>query len=594
MKLFIRFFKYIFPFKKNIVLIVLANFGYAIFSLLSLSMIVPFLTMLFNHEMVSEVAPTFHFSFASVKEFFFYYMGLIINTYGKFYALLYVAGSMVVSSLLSNLCRYFGLYWLAPIRTGVMQRMRNELYDKLLVLPIAFYARQKKGDIMNRFGSDAQEIEWSVITTLQTLCRDPFQVVVFLVTLLSINLKLTLITLCVLPISGFLIAWIGRSIKHDSTKAQQLLGNMSSIFEETIGGLRIIKGYNAMEHASEKFAKENFDYYGANKRIFRISELGSPLVEFLSILSIVIIMVFAGNLILVSDELSAEVLLFYLVVFARIIPPVKQLVSALYTIRKGLPSARRIFAIIDGDEKIREKEQAQPLSEFKTQISYNNVSFSYQNTENEPNTEVLHDITFSIQKGEKVAIIGASGSGKSTLADLLSRFYDVSAGAITIDGIDIRDYKISDLRSVFGIVNQDVTLFNASVYDNIAFGLDNVTEEQVYDAAKRANAHDFIMKMEKGYQTTIGDRGLKLSGGERQRLSIARAILHNPQVLILDEATSALDNESELLVHQALEEIMQGKTAIIIAHRLSTIRHADRIICLEKGRIVKIEKSASV
>jgi len=586
MKLFIRIFKYIFPFKKHIFFIILANCGYAVFSLLSLSMIVPFLTMLFSHEVIDTAAPTWQFSLASFKEFFFYYMGVIINTYGKFYALIYIAVSMVIFSLLSNLCRYFGLYWLAPIRTGIMQRMHNELYNKLLLLPLAFYARQKKGDIMNRFGSDAQEVEWSVITTLQTLCRDPLQLLIFLITLLSINLKLTLVTLFVLPISGFLIAWIGKSIKRDSTKAQLLLGNMSTIFEETISGLRLIKGYNAIEHASEKFAKENFDYYRANKRIFRISELGSPLIEFLSILSIVVIMVFASNLILISGELSAEILLFYLVVFARIIPPAKQLVSALYTIQKGLPSARRIYAIIDENEQITENKSAQSLLKFNREICYNHVSFSYQNNESESNTEILHDIVLSIKKGEKVAIVGSSGSGKSTLVDLLPRFYDVSSGSITIDNIDIRDYKIADLRSIFGIVNQDVTLFNTSVYDNIAFGLEHVTEEQVYDAAKRANAHDFIMKMENGYQTIIGDRGLKLSGGERQRLSIARAILHNPQILILDEATSALDNESELLVHQALEEVMKDKTAIIIAHRHSSIRHADRIICLEKGVIV--------
>jgi subfamily B ATP-binding cassette protein MsbA len=585
MKLFIRIFKYLFPFKKNIVLIVLVNCGYALFSLLSLSMIIPFLTMLFNHEEISLIAPAFDFSLSSVKAFFLYYMGMIINMYGKFYALIYIAGGMVFFSLLSNLCRYFGQFWLAPIRTGIVQRIRNELYDKLLILPMAFYARQKKGDIMNRFGSDVQEVEWSIISTLQTLCRDPFMIIVFLITLLSINIKLTLITICILPVSGFLIAWIGKNIKRSSAKAQQLLGSMGSIFDETIGGLRIIKSYNTVAHASDKFGKENFDYYQANKKIFRINELGSPLVEFLSILSIVLVILFAGKLILVSNELSAEVLLFYMVVFARVIPPAKQLVSALYTIQKGLPSVRRIYAIIDGEEDIKEKAHSHPLSEFKTQISYNEVSFSYQSGADKP--EVLHNISLSIQKGEKVAIVGPSGSGKSTLVDLLSRFYDVSAGAITIDSIDIRDYKIADLRHLFGIVNQDVILFNASVFDNIAFGMEQVSEEQVIAAAKRANAHDFIMKMEKGYQTPIGDRGLKLSGGERQRLSIARAILHNPQILILDEATSALDNESELLVHQTLEEVMQDKTAIIIAHRLSTIRHADRIIFLEKGHIVK-------
>jgi subfamily B ATP-binding cassette protein MsbA len=412
-------------------------------------------------------------------------------------------------------------------------------------------------------------------------------VIIFLVALLSISLKLTLITIVILPVSGFLIARIGSSIKRNSTKAQHVLGRMSSIFEESIGGLRIIKGYNAIDYANDKFQKENFYHYRLYKKIFRINELASPMVEILSILSIVVVMIFAGNMILETGELKAEMLMLYLLIFARMIAPAKQLVSALYTIQKGLPSARRIYAILEADEQIVEKEAPVDLTDFNKEISYQEVSFSYSETKEGEEVTVLDHINLTIAKGEKIAIVGPSGGGKSTLVDLLPRFYDVNSGMILIDGIDIKDYRIADLRKMFSIVNQDVTLFNTTVFQNIAFGLEGVTREEVKTAAQKAHADDFIRKMEAGYETIIGDRGLKLSGGERQRLSLARAILYDAPVLILDEATSALDNESEQIIRQALDELMTHKTAIIIAHRLSTIQHADRIIFIEKGKIIE-------
>ena len=436
---------------------------------------------------------------------------------------------------------------------------------------------------MNRMGSDVQEVEWSIVCMLQMLFRDPLLLTAYLITLFALNAKLTLITLVVLPLSGYLISLVGKKIKKNSTTAQTILGKLSSKFEETISGLRVIKGYNAIDHASEKFREENRIFYKLNKKIFIRTELGAPLIEVLAVLCMMIVLFLGSNFIIGEESVfTGELFVFYILIFARVIPPAKSLVSCYYSIQKGLPCAERIYKIIDGDEKIVEVENPVHIKELKDKIEYKNVNFSYDG-----HSEVLKNVSFTLKKGKIIAIVGHSGSGKSTLVDLLPRFYDYDGGEILIDDVNNKLFSIRDLRGLFGIVSQDVILFNDTIYNNIAFGCEGATKEAVEAAARVACAHDFITEMENGYDTIIGDRGAKLSGGQRQRISIARAVLKNPQVLILDEATSALDTESEFLVQQALNNLMQNRTAIIIAHRLSTIRNADNILFMDNGTIVE-------
>lgn len=584
MKQFRRVLTYLRDFKINIVLIFFFNLCYAVFSVFSLSMVAPFLSVLFGNGTLVTERPELSLNANDILNTFYYYMGIIIHDYGQFYALVFIAITMIVSTLFSNLFRYLGLYANAPIRAGISKGLRRDVYHRLLILPLSFYNRQKKGDILNRIGSDVQEVEWSVVCSLQMFFRDPILVIVFLITLFSISYKLTFLTLIILPPAGILIAKIGKSIKKNSTEAQQILGRMTSAFDEAISGLRIIQGHTATDYADRRFRKMNDRFFVLNRRIFRKTEIGAPLVEFLCILALVIVLLLGGNFVVSDAAMTGEKLILFIVIFARIIPPAQSIVSSYYTIQKGMASADRIFRVIDEDEVIEEAKEPVSKKTFDDKIEYSHVHFSYREDDNE---EVLSDISFTLEKGKTVALVGASGSGKSTIVDLLPRFYDVKEGQILIDGIDIRKLKISDLRSIFGIVNQDITLFNDTVYHNIAFGKEGVTREMVEEAAKTALAHDFIMEMTEGYDTVIGDRGMMLSGGQRQRLSIARAVLQNPQVLILDEATSALDTESEYIVQQSLQRLMEGRTTIVVAHRLSTIRRANEILFVQGGRIIE-------
>ena len=585
MEMLKRLLRYLLNYKSNIFLVVLAQLLYAVFSIFTLSMIVPFLSVLFGQVDQVTVRPEFSLTTRYVIDTFYYYMGVVITRYGQMSALFYIAGVMIVLSFLSNLCRYMGMFWLAPIRSGILQDLRHDLYERILILPLSFYSEQRKGDIISRMGADVLEVEWSVFSSLQSMCRDPFLIIIFVATLFAINVPLTLITLVILPLMGYGLAAIGRGIKKYSLKSQQLLGRMSSLFEEAVGGLRVVKGYNAEKQAYEKFKHENFQFYRLNKRVFRINELGAPLVEFLCILALLLISLTALVWLPSSATMKGTVFMLYFVVFARVIPPAKALVSTYYTLQKGMTAASRVYEIIDADEKITECQEPKTIDALKDSIEYRNVSFAYG--EGQEQHGVLHHIDLTIRRGQTIAVVGPSGSGKSTLVDLLPRFYDITEGELLLDGIPVNQYRISDLRSLFGIVNQDVILFNDTVYNNIVFGMKDVTEEQVVAAAKIAQAHQFISEMEDGYQTVIGDRGARLSGGQRQRISIARAILRNPEVLILDEATSALDNESEYSFQEALMPLVKTKTAIIIAHRLSTIRFADEIIFLKEGRIVE-------
>ena len=421
------------------------------------------------------------------------------------------------------------------------------------------------------------------------LCRDPFLMIAYLITLFTISVKLSIVTLLIIPAMGVILSIIGKNIRNYSLKSQELIGRMTAYFEEAVDGLRVIKGYNAQDFVSEQFRKENFQFYRLNKKIFRIKELGSPLIEFLCIFTALVISLI--GLVAFPESFAAKGSLFmlYFVVFARMIPPAKSLATTYYQMRKGLSAAARIYEVIDADEQIKDVENPMHITDFQNTIEFKDVSFSYNNEISDADAcEVLKHVSFTLKKGETMAIVGPSGSGKSTLVDLLSRFYDVRFGQITIDGIPLNQYALSDLRSLFGIVNQDVFLFDDTVYNNLTIGVENATEEQVIAAAKIAQAHQFITELEEGYQTPIGNRGMRLSGGQRQRISIARAILKNPQIFILDEATSALDNESELLFQEALLPYIKQHTGIIIAHRLSTIRFADKILFLKNGQVTEM------
>ena len=581
-----RLLKYLKNYKLQIVLILLVQLLYAFFSIFTLTLLVPFLQVLFHQVETVVVRPAFSFSPQYLIDTFYYLMGTVIERHGQASALLFIAGTMVLLSLLSNLSRYAGMYWLSHIRSGILSNLRDDFYRKLIRLPLAFYTEQRAGDMVSRMGADVLEVEWTIISSLLTLCRDPFLMVAYLVTLFAISAKLTLVTLLILPLMALILSVIGKNIRNYSLKSQGLLGRMTAYFEEAVDGLRVIKGYNAQEYVSEQFRKENFQFYRLNKKIFRIKELGSPLIEFLCIFAALAVSLIGLLAFPESFAANGSLFLLYFVVFARMIPPAKSLATTYYQIRKGLSAASRIYEVIDADEQIKEVENPVHITDFQDSITFQDVSFSYNAQVSDAEAcEVLRHVSFTLRKGETMAIVGPSGSGKSTLVDLMSRFYDIRFGKILIDGIPHNQYALADLRGLFGMVSQDVMLFDDTVYHNIAFGVESATEEQVVAAAKMAQAHGFIMELEEGYQTMVGNRGTRLSGGQRQRVSIARAILRNPQVLILDEATSALDNESELLFQEALMPYIRQHTGVIIAHRLSTIRFADKILFLKEGRV---------
>ena len=579
-----RIFKYLKNYKLQIALILLVQLLYAFFSIFTLTLLVPFLQVLF--QQVDPVTVAFSFSPQYVIDSVYYGMGVVIERHGQGSALIFIAGVMILLSLLSNLCRYAGMYWLSHIRSGILSNIRDSFYRKLVRLPLSFYSEQRSGDIVSRMGADVLEVEWTVISSLLTLCRDPFLMVAYLITLFAISAKLTLVTLLILPLMAVILSLIGKNIRNYSLKSQGLLGRMTSYFEEAVDGLRIIKGYNAQDYVSGQFQKENFQFYRLNKKIFRIKELGSPLIEFLCIFAALAISLIGLVAFPESFASKGPMFMLYFVVFARMIPPAKSLATTYYQMRKGMSAAARIYEVMDADERIKDIENPKHITDFKDVIEVDDVSFSYNQQVGEAeDCEVLKHVRFTLRKGETVAVVGPSGSGKSTLVDLLCRFYDIRFGEIRIDGIPHNQYALSDLRSLFGIVNQDVFLFDDTIYHNLTIGVEGVTMEQVEAAAKIAQAHDFIMGLEDGYQTRVGNRGMRLSGGQRQRVSIARAILKNPQIFILDEATSALDNESERLFQEALLPYIKQHTGIIIAHRLSTIRFADKIIFLKNGCI---------
>ncbi len=559
------------------------------FNLFSLTMVIPFLQLLFDKTKLVYEKPDFAFSTTAIVDYFNYVVSKIILEKGEINALMFISMMVVILFFLKNLSRYLAMFFLAPLRNGVVQDIRNNIYRRILILPLAYFSEQRKGDIMSRITNDVMNIEWSIMQSLEMLFREPLTIIFFIVTLIIISPTLTLFVIILLPITGFLIAQIGKSLRRTSAKSQKKLGEILSIVEETISGLRIIKGFNAIDITDRKFREQNSMLTRIMIRLFRKRDLASPMSEFLSTLVLVVILWFGGQLVLSENStLEPTVFIFYVVVFSQLIVPAKAVTEAYYNVQKGVASAERIQEIIEAEEVIVEKPDALPKKDFDKTICYKNVSFAYQQE------EVLKNIDLRIEKGKMIALVGASGSGKSTLVDLLPRFYDCTHGEILIDDIPVKDLRIDHLRGLMGIVTQETILFNDTVFNNIAFGMSNVEREDVIAAARIANAHEFIEKMPAGYETNIGDRGMKMSGGQRQRISIARAVLKNPPVMILDEATSALDTESERLVQDALFKLMKNRTSIVIAHRLSTIQNADEIIVLDKGEIVERGNHASL
>ena len=575
--------RFIPPYKSRVAKSVLFNFLHAIFGSLSIAMLIPILRIIFdNQHDVTELVP-FALDTKSIAQIFNYYVTEIKNSFGQANTLVFVGILAIISTAFKTGFAYLASYELIYIRNGVVRDIRRKIYLKILSLPLPFFLEERKGDIISRMTGDVQEVEASVMSSLDMLFQSPILIIVYLTTMLIMSWQLTLFVFVLLPLMGLLIGKVGKNLKRRSWEGQTKMGEILALMEETLSGLRIIKAFNAEKKMAGKFSGENEAYRRIQNRLMRRRSLAHPMSEFLGTIVIVIVLWFGGKLVLNhQSNLSAEGFIAYIALFYSIINPAKNLTNAYYSVQKGLAAMDRIDVILSAESTIREVEKPVRIDTFREAIEYRNVGFSYNESK-----QVLKDINLTIPKGKMIALVGQSGSGKSTFVDLLPRFYDVRQGEICVDGTDIRNFALYDLRELMGNVNQDPILFNDTIYNNIAFGVENTTQEAVENAAKIANAHEFILQTEHGYQTVIGDRGSKLSGGQRQRLSIARAVLKNPPIMILDEATSALDTESEKLVQEALDNLMRNRTSIVVAHRLSTIRNADMICVFHEGKIVE-------
>ena len=565
-----------------VILAILSNVLTAVFTVVAIPLFQPFLELLFERmDLVSE-RPASVEGVEDVAQWANYHLSQLIVLEGKETALAYVCGFILLSFLGKNLFRYLALFFMSPVRNGIIRDLRNELYGHLLQLPMAYFTEERKGNLLSRITSDVQEVEASILNVLEAVFREPFIIAGALTYMVLVSPSLTLFVFGLMLFTGIVIGGIGKRLKRSSPVVQEKLGEIVSRTEESLGGLRIIKSFGAERFQAERFGELNNSYRHSLIRLLWRRDLSSPLTEFLGIATVALLLWYGSRQVF-GGELEAGTFLSFIFAFYMVIDPAKNFSKAYYNIQKGLGALGRVDEVLDIPNPLLASQGARPLGAMQRGIAVRNVGFRYRSD----GPMVLRNISFELPKGKVVALAGGSGGGKSTVADLLPRFYDPTAGQILLDGHDLREYGLKDLRDRFGIVSQEAILFNDTVYNNIVFGLENVTQEQVVQAARIANAHDFILATEHGYQTNIGDRGSKLSGGQRQRLTIARAILRNPDVLILDEATSALDAESERLVQDALQKLMAGRTALVIAHRLSTIQHADEIIVLERGRIVE-------
>ncbi|MEM1357888.1 MAG: ABC transporter ATP-binding protein [Bacteroidota bacterium] len=592
MESFRRLLGYMGNYRGLVWLAILSNVLTAVFTMLSVPLLQPFLNILFEQTEAVRELPESVMSVEGIEQFAGYYVTQWIDQSGKDVALAYVCGFILATFLLKNLFRYLALFFMSPVRNGIIRDLRNDLYRHLLQLPLGYFTEERKGNLLSRITSDVQEVEASILNVLEAIFREPFIIIGMLAYMIFMSPPLTLFVFGLMLFTGVVIGGIGKQLKKSSNLVQEKLSEIVSRTEESLGGLRIIKSFGAEAYQARKFGELNDSYRKKLIRLLWRRDLSSPLTEFLGIATVALLLWYGSRQVF-SGEMDAASFLTFIFAFYLIIDPAKKFSKAWYNVQKGLGAMQRVDTVLEvknpllgaGAGASEDKRAKQYDAQINAQegLVFHNVSFRY--TQGGP--LVLDQLNLSLSKGKILALAGSSGGGKSTIADLFPRFYDPSSGSITLDGKDLRDYPLAELRSRFGIVSQEAILFNDTIYNNIVFGLEGVTEVEVYEAARIANAHDFISASPRGYQTNIGDRGAKLSGGQRQRLTIARAILRNPDILILDEATSALDSESERLVQDALQKLLVGRTALVIAHRLSTIQHADEIIVLDGGRIVE-------
>ena len=583
MKQFQRIFKYLRDYKGKIVLYFLCILLSIVFSMVSLAMLAPFLKLLFNQEDLITVRPESILSASDLLDFLMYQISKLILENGTESALAFICLIIISAILLKNVFLYLSYRILAPMRNGVLTRLRGDLYDKVLQLPIGYFTEQRKGDLISRMSNDANEVEWSVMMALEVLIKEPLTIIFYLVGMIVLSPQLSLFLLVFLPVMALIIGRVSRSLKKQSTEAGEKNGLVISILDETLGGIRVIKAFTAEKLLGNRFHKVNEEFNHLRNKIHFRKDMASPLSEVLGVLVLSAVLWFGGRLVLGGNAsgLTSEGFITYILFFTQIINPSKSLSTAYYNTKRGSAAIERIEEVINAPVVVEEATNPVTISSFEKSIEFKNVSFAYNDV------TVLTNINLKLEKGKTIALVGSSGSGKSTLADLVPRFHDVTGGEILVDGVNIKNYSLNSLRQLMGIVTQEPILFNDSIANNIALSKAEASKEEIEAAAKIANAHAFIAKKENGYDENIGDRGSKLSGGERQRVTIARAVLKNPPILILDEATSSLDTESERLVQDAINHLMQDRTSLVIAHRLSTVRHADEILVLQKGEIVE-------
>lgn len=583
MKKYARLFKYLAAYKSNIVLYFLFIILAIVFSVASIGSLPFFIDLIFTKGKADVIKPETISNSQDFIRYISFYLQELIKTDGKAYVLALICIMVLIAVFLKNLFTYLSYYILAPMRNGVMNRLRRELFQKILIMPIGYFTEQRKGDIMSRMTNDVGELENSVVGTVEGLIKDPLNLIILLTTLVFISPKLSLFLLVFLPVTGFIIGRVSRSLKKQSNAAAIKQGEALSVLDETLSGLRVIKAFTAERLVGKKFDDHNESLFHIKNKMQYRRDLASPMSEFLGVLVLCGILYFGGQLVLGGNAggLTDKGFIMYIGIFTQVISPAKALSTSFYNMQKGTAAIARIEEVLQAPVMVEEAADPKPIKSFEHSIEFKNVGFAYDDV------TILKNINLKIEKGKTVALVGSSGAGKSTLADLVPRFHDVGTGELLVDGVNIKAYSLDQLRGLMGIVTQEPILFNDTIANNITLGIDNATPEAIEQAAKIANAHNFIMQKEEGYKTNIGDRGGKLSGGERQRMTIARAVLKNPPILILDEATSSLDTESERLVQDAINNLMNNRTSIVIAHRLSTIRHADEIVVLQKGEIVE-------
>ncbi|WP_315046563.1 ABC transporter ATP-binding protein [Capnocytophaga sputigena] len=579
-----RFIPYVLPYKRQAFLNVFFNILYSLFSALSFVALIPMLDVLFGKAQPITEAPVYSGNLLDLGSYGKAYLNYKVGTLAgenTIWALAIVIALVLSLFLLKNLFSYLASFFITYLRNGVLKDLRNNLYKKIVNQPIAFFSDQRKGDIMSRMIGDVNEVQNSMLSALESFIREPLTIIFSILVMLGISVKLTLFTFIFIPIAAAVISKIGKSLKKNSIAVQQEQGRFLSLIEETIGGLRVIKAFNAESIFSKRFADSSQTFNRLSNKVMNRQNLGSPMSEFLGILMIAVLLWFGGSLVLVDKTLEGTQFIAFMGLAYNILTPAKAISRASYDMRRGNAAAERILEILDYDNPIKERENPVVIKDFTTAITLNNVTFAYAEQ------PVLTNFSLEVPKGKTVALVGQSGSGKSTIANLITRFYDVNQGAILIDGVDVKDMQTASLRKLIGVVSQDSILFNDTIKNNLLIGKPDATDEELITAAKIANAYEFINDLPEGFDTNIGDAGSKLSGGQKQRLSIARAVLKNPPIMVLDEATSALDTESERLVQNALENMMKHRTSIVIAHRLSTIQNADLIVVMQKGRIIE-------